>query len=135
MVLCIISFLIFNTFDIEKWLWKSEFWNFTGLINSIKNVKTKIQWNFGNLCIMHIDGLLINLRTRTIFSHRKSKQLWKQTKYQSLKCFFNIDIWRLPWRKEFDAEVWLQIRKNTYVLHVINSATSRQNNSFSLNLG
>ena len=87
------------------------------------------------LCIMHIDGLLINLRTRTIFPHRKSKQFWKQRKYQSLKCFFNIDIWRLPWRREFDAEVWLQIRKNTYVLHVINSATSRQNNSFSLNLG
>ena len=33
-------------FDIEKWLWKSEFCNLVGLITSTKNVQKKFQSHF-----------------------------------------------------------------------------------------
>ena len=84
---CYVLFSTFNIFNVQKWLWKSEFCNFTGLITSTKNVKE-------NQCTLIS---LINLKAHLLILEKNppSTQKFTHLVYWFLKLWGFLGSWRL----------------------------------------
>ena len=86
---------IWLIFDIEKWLWKSEFCNFAGLITSTENVQKNFQCNFWNqwsirtILKSFYQILLTWSKTYRLLDPVSKTNLMKFQFHQTKQCSFN----------------------------------------------